>query len=139
MSDNIKKKNNGKKLKNYEGVAFTGNKPFKNHPVYYRKAPHGKGDEIIFVVATHSPFVNVLDTTTFPLNKNIQADQNDKSYIVPKVYLGNRTQLNKSSKKAKLIKADKALVILGLETFPVEDVRNKDVQNTKRDKNKKKR
>lgn len=128
-----------KKIKHSNGIATTGNKPFKNHPAGYKKSPGGKDDEIIFQVFTHSEYVNELNTTTFPLRDNIKPNEKGTSHVVPKVYVGNRSQLNKNIKGAKLSKSNKDFINYLFEILPVVDVRNKNIQNTKRNKKQKKR
>ena len=110
-----------KKRYRKNGWAHTKNYPHKRHPAYYRKV---KDNLVEYVTFTHSLFVDLdKNNKNIPkeehriihcirLNDNINGynKDNDYSYVLFRVFVGNRSGLGKETKEFHLSVVDMKII-----------------------------
>ena len=109
--------------------AHTKEVPHKNHPAYFKKKG---GDNIEYVTFTHSNSVDFDKDSNKPLEEHdivetrqlqVNIDKtkkgsDEKSHVVPRVYIGTRSSLGKGTNKFELSELDEPLIDEIFKTAP---------------------
>lgn len=111
---------------NKSGFADTKRYPHKGHPANYRRTGR---DSIEYITFTHTPDIvkiNGKEYKVIPLTSNIDPYERkttkNKSYAIPKKFIGKRSALGEEKYNLSFVKKDKKIVDNLFKELPTENV-----------------
>ncbi len=123
----------GKRLRNTEGMAKTKpNSILKGHTAYFKQIAN---DIIMFVTFTSKKIARIaneaIETIELIVNIDPKAKPGAKSYVVPRKYVGKRSDLKGNEPNRRLSKKDEPTINYIFDTLPDIDYESANIKYKK--------